>query len=222
MKKLVLPLTLFFALVAHAGTIITAFDNFDSFTPSTVLGKTFSFQGVTLSSTAPLIPATGYFSSELFGWGSAPSGSPALAVNSTSWLKITAGGEVMSDVNFLEGIDWDGFAIEAGLLTTYFNWVAWLDGVPIDYGTTQNGAHYHGSGMRDYTLASGFDALWISSTGSGYGSANHIAIDNLTVVYDPPEADPVGVGVPDFTSSAALLLIGLGVVASVRKTRLIT
>ncbi len=125
----------------------------------------------------------------------------------------------MSDVNFLEGIDWNGFAIEAGQLTTYFNWVAWLNGVPINYGSTQNGAHYHGLGVRDFALESGFDALWISSTASGYGSVNHIALDNLTVVYDPPDVAG-GVGVFDSGSSAALLGFGLVAILAVKRKRL--
>jgi hypothetical protein len=232
MKTIILAI-LFAASVARAGVITTNID-FNNFTGATLLGSSYSAGGVMITSPASLNAASGYFSSVLFGGGGSPVGSPALFAPSTGLLAITAGGELMTDVRFEYGFDWNFYQIEYGLLDTFFNWQAWSGDQLVGSGT-QAGGKSHGGGYEEITSQVGFDRLLISSMAIAYqaipgpypilysrglqipivGDTNRIAIDNLRVTYDPPDA-AAPVGTPDGASTLGLLAAACALVGCAR------
>lgn len=243
MKTIILAFALALGAVSvRAGTIIVAGNNFNDL-GSSALGKTFTSNGITFSSPTDISVVTGYLSGEVFGWTGAPSRDPGILVRNDSWLTIVAGGELMSDVHFTYGFDWNGFEIDAGLIVPYLNWQAWTGANLVGSGM---GLHLsqHGGAFYDVNIPDGFDRLLLSSTAlvyqgilgpggsytrgpvtdsGGIGTANRIALDNVVVTYDPPDAVAAPASLPwtavyDSGSSAALLAFALtGLIAVKRR-----
>lgn len=226
--KSAIVLALLFATLARAvPTPLSA--NFNTLSDQSHLGNSYIEGGITFASSTPLRVATRSFDSTLFGWGATPVQytTSALYVEGNDWLSITANGQMMTDVGFSMGMDWDGYAIEFGLMNTFFNWQEFIGNTLVASGSTQNGAHFHGGGFEELANDSGFDRLLVSSTAIayegilvgggptyargaliGYGNANHIALDDVFVTLGDfiPQALSEVVNTPDHSPTALLVL----------------
>lgn len=213
------------SVIAATG-IYTA--NFDSLDPSQSCGSPYLEGGVQFTSPNGFSVVNGSFQSVLFGGGGPTYPGNSLRVINNGWVGISVPGSVMTSVNFKYGFDWNFFTIEYGLMDTTFEWQTLLEGNLVGTGSLGFGRDNRTHGGFYVTVnspPSGFDQLLIRSTaieyqalpgtGSwhydrgepiGYGNANHIAFDNVTVQL-VPEAN-----------SASLFVTGLLVIWKFRKT----
>lgn len=190
--------------------------------------------GISFSSPTAIGVTSPQASSSLFGGGDS---TQAISVHNNGWLTIDAGGSMMTDVQFLIGIDWNFYVIETGLLDSFFNWQAWNGNVLVAAGSTQDPAHFHGGGIRDVSLDFGFDRLLVSETGVQYqavtkngidftrGAAlpptnqNAIALDNVSVLLMGGGLASLAVTAAPDAASTAVLLLG-AMIAGVLVSRL--
>ena len=219
-----------FASTSARATTLTA--NFDSLVPGGSVGAPYTEGGLTFTSPTAFGVVTGSFGAVLFGWGGYTYVGNALFAHNTGWVGITAGGGAMASVSFKYGFDWNGYAIEYGLMDTTFGWQALSGGAVVASGaqtwnSRQPGGAYHGGGVMSVTPGLAFDTLLVRSTATayqaipgtgswfydrgaviGYGDENHIAFDNVSVVT-----------VPDRGSSGILLSLAVLALSRVRRLR---
>ena len=196
------------ALLAVSARAVTLTAGFDSIQESSVVSG-FTENGIQITSPTNLAVVTGTFGATLFGWGGYTYTGNALSVHNNGWVGIGAPGNLMDSVSFRYGFDWSGYLIEYGLMDVNVEWQAMLGGQLVGSG----GLHFdrehrsHGGGILTANPDDDFDQLMIRSTAVGYrgiyaggvggwffergevigyGDANHIAFDNVSVTTAEP------------------------------------
>ena len=212
---------------AHAVTLTA---NFDALNPFVAAPSGYTENGIRFTSPTPFNVATGTFGAVLFGWGGYTYPGNALYVHNDGWVGISAPGAMLDRVSFKYGFDWNGYAIENGLMDTTFGWQALSGGSIVETGAKTWGRENRTHGGFNVTVdpAAAFDTLLIRSTAvayqgiyqatpqppgywyyergavTGFGEANHIAFDEVTLVVT---------AVPDDLPMAAALAASLGFLA---------
>lgn len=222
------PTLLYLALLTRAVALTATFDQLNPLNP---VPSGYTENGIRFTSPTALSPVTSYLGATLFGWGGYTYTGNALRVLNNGWVGISAPGILMTGVSFSGGFDWDGFAIENGLLDVTFEWQTWLGGqMTATAATTWGREHPVHQFSASISTGGVFDSLRIRSTAVayqgilaavpspwyyergavlGYGNANHIAFDNVSVQTAPMPATVASV--PDSGNAAVLFLVALGV-----------
>lgn len=209
------------SLTLSRSLAITFSANFDSLSPSSSVSSGYTEGGIQFTSPSSFGVATGNFGAVIFGWGGYTYAGNALYVHNNGWVGISAPGYAIDSVAFKYGFDWNGYTIEYGLMDTMFGWKALYNGAIVDSGSQTWGRENrtHGGIALTVDPLAAFDTLLIRSTAVeyqgiyqtvpqppgywyyergdvlGYGDANHIAFDNVSVTTTP---------IPDGTASIGL------------------
>lgn len=208
---------------ASALTLTATFDSLD---PNLNLPSGYTENGIQFTSPGGFQPVTGSWAATLFGWGGYSYTGNALSVHNLGWVGISVPGNLMTEVSFSGGFDWNGYMIEYNLMDTFLGWEVWRGDILVSAGNREDPGLAHTTSFS-YSNSAGFDRVLVRSTAIayqgiyhpegwgpekwyyergaviGYGTSNHLAFDNVQVTL-----------VPDASHSALLLLpIILGTIA---------
>ncbi len=169
-----IAMALLMALGTQAATV-----GFDNCEPNTPLAHHIE-NGVVVS--APNMHVlNGYAAGWLFGLQRYEYGN-VIYNNDQSWLSICMSGQLMTNVNFLGGSNWNFQLIQNNLIDVTFEWKAMRNGVEVDSGFTLWGDRQH----TFFGNVSGlFDDLLVRVTATGGGERNYIALDRINVTTVP-------------------------------------
>lgn len=209
-RFLLLPLLFCLSCFSARAASVYLHADFEHLNSSDFVGSSYSENGILFSAPSDFRVVNGNFAGTLFGGGFFYDGR-ALNVACDGWVGISVPGSAMSSVSFLYGFDWNFYMIEFGLMDTIFEWQAFRDGELVGSQETVFGrdSRTHGGFTVDISLPEGFDLLlirsranayeplpgtdgWLFDRGEmiGYGDANRIAFDNVSVRLVP---EPSGV-----------------------------
>lgn len=217
--------------MASAGQAATLTATFDGLSPNAGVASGYTEGGIQFTSPSGFGVATGYFGAVLHGWGGYSYAGNTLYVHNTGWVGMSAPGYTMNSVSFKYGFDWNGYMIEYRLMETRLEWQTFLGSVQTGAGAGAWNFG-HGGGPVQISSTTPFDQLLVRSVANayegiyqgpnppatpenpnrlyylrgpliGYGDANHIAFDNVSV-----SATAVSEGGSAFILFVGTLVIG--------------